>query len=253
MAGVSVDYYTRLERGDATGVSDAVLDGLCRALALDDAERAHLHDLITTMTRASRPTRRSPSRTASPSVQRVLDSMVGAPAFVANSRLDLVATNDLCAALYADLDDHTGSAINLARYTFLDARAQVFYPEWDVVADMTVALLRASAGHDPFDRDLTDLVGELATRSAEFSMRWAAHDVRRHTSGIKRLRHPVVGELELSFDSMDLACDTTLNMTVYTAEPGSPSADALHLLGDWTATTAKTTSRPSIKREEFPP
>ncbi|ALE83523.1 helix-turn-helix transcriptional regulator [Pseudonocardia sp. HH130629-09] len=236
LAGVSVDYYTRLERGTATGVSDSVLQGLCRALALDDAERAHLSDLLraATATTVARQ-RRLPSRQISPSMQRVLDSMITSPAFVTNSRLDLVATNSLCAALYADLDDHTGSAVNLARYTFLDPRALDFYPEWDTVAEMTVALLRSSAGHDPLDRDLSDLIGELVTRSDEFRTRWAAHHVQHHTSGHKRFHHPVVGDLELAFDSMDHAADPTLTMTVYTAEPGSPSADALTLLGTWTA------------------
>lgn len=237
LAGVSVDYYTRLERGDATGVSDAVLDGLSRALILDDAERAHLEDLIRSAGRAIRPQRRPPSRAATPSVQRVLDSITTSPAFISNSRLDLIAVNPLCAALYADLAEPTGAAMNLARYTFLDPRALAFYRDWDEIAEMTVALLRSSAGQDPYDKDLSDLIGELVTRSDTFRTMWAAHHVRRHTSGRKRLHHPVVGDLELSFDSMALAADASLDMTVYTAEPDSPSADALTLLTSWTTAT----------------
>ncbi len=237
LAGVSVDYYTRLERGDATGVSDAVLDGLSRALVLDDAERAHLEDLIRSAGRAIRPQRRPPSRRATSSVQRVLDSITTSPAFISNSRLDLIAVNPLCAALYSDLAEPTGAAMNLARYTFLDSRAATFYRDWDEIAEMTVALLRSSAGQDPYDKDLSDLIGELATRSNTFRTMWAAHHVRRHTSGRKRLHHPVVGDLELSFDSMALAADSTLDMTVYTAESNSPSADALTLLTNWTTAT----------------
>ena len=235
LAGVSVDYYTRLERGDATGISDSVFTGLCRALDLDDAERDHLRDLLRRFAPVSSSRRRGPAESTSTSVQRVLDSMGTAPAFVSNSRLDLVATNGLCAALYADLESHSGSSVNLARYTFLDPRATEFYPDWEEVAEMTVALLRSSAGHDPHDRDLTDLIGELVTRSDDFSARWAAHHVRRHTSGRKRIHHPVVGDLELAFDSMDLAADPTLTVTVYTAEPGSASHDALRLLASWNA------------------
>jgi len=241
LAGVSVEYYTRLERGDATGVSDAVLDALCRGLALDEAERAHLTDLVRGPGAASRRPRRRPSRQVPPTVQRVLDSMGSAPAFVSNPRLDLVATNDLCAALYADLDDHSGSQVNLARYTFLDPRAEGFYVDWAAVAEMTVALLRTSAGHDPLDRDLTDLVGELATRSEDFRGRWAAHPVQMHTSGRKRIHHPVVGELDLAFDSFALAADPTLTVTAYTADPGSATEERLSLLASWGASKDRAT------------
>ncbi len=178
-------------------------------------------------------------------MQRVLDQLGHAPAFVSNSRLDLVATNRLCAALYADLDDHSGAAVNLARYTFLDPRATDFYPDWDAVAEMTVALLRSSAGHDPLDRELTELVGELATRSEAFRTRWAAQDVRLHTSGRKRIHHPLVGDLDLTFDSMTLAADPTLTITVYTAEPQTPTDDALRLLASWTAGTEQ---QPNVRQ-----
>lgn len=235
MAGVSVDYYTRLERGDAAGASPSVIDGIARALRLDDAERTHLVDLLREPRAAVSPPRRRPPARVQPSVQRVLDSMSTAPAFVSDSRLDLLATNALCAALYSGIEPQAGSSVNLARYTFLDPGAARFYAEWDAVADMTVALLRASAGHDPFDRDLTDLVGELATRSEAFRTRWAAHDVQRHTSGVKRMRHPEVGDLELGFDSMALAADPDLTITVYTAAPGSRTEEALRLLASWHA------------------
>lgn len=234
LAGVSVDYYTRLERGDASGVSDSVLENVSRALHLDEAERRHLTALLRAPGTSARPLRRPTSRHASESMQRVLNSMGEAPAFVSNSRLDLVATNPMCAALYADLDDHSGSAVNLARYTFLDPRAAIFYPDWHDIAEMTVALLRGSAGLDPFDRHLSELIGELATRSDTFRSLWGAQHVRQHTSGQKRIHHPVVGDLDLAFDSMSLAADATLTVTVYTARPDSSTADALQLLASWT-------------------
>ena len=237
LAGISSEYYTRLERGNATGVSESVIDGIAHALQLDEAERAHLLDLIRTAG-TTRPPRRRPARQrVRLTVQRVLDSMVGTPAFVLNGRLDILAANDLGFALFSPIYADPARPPNNARFLFLDPHATEFFCDWDKVANDTVALLRAEAGRDPYDRGLSDLIGELSTRSQEFRVRWAAHHVRIHTTGTKRFRHPVVGELELAFESFPLAADPSQGLLTYTAEPGSPSQDALNLLASWAATT----------------
>jgi transcriptional regulator with XRE-family HTH domain len=236
LAGVSVEYYKRLERGNLSGVSDLVLEALARALRLDDAERAHLFDLA----RAAGPTaprRRPVQRRVRPVVQRMLEQM-GTPAIVRNARGDFVAANDLGRALYAPLFDSREQPANSARFTFLDAAAVDFFPSWERVADDIVAHLRSEAGRNPYDRDLSDLIGELSTRSDAFRRRWAAHDVRFHRTGAKRIHHPVVGDLDLSYESMELAADNGLTLNVYTADPGSATQQALDLLASWTATVA---------------
>ncbi len=237
LAGVSVPYYTRLERGDMNGVSEGVLEGLARALALDDAERAHLLDLARAAhLMPARPRRRPAKHGVRPEVQWILDAITGAAAFVSNDRLDLLAANQLGRALYSELYDAPARPVNTAKFVFLDPRAQASYPEWDRVATETVAILRSAAGRDPYNRELTDLVGELATQSDEFRTRWATHNVRFHNTGIKQFHHPVVGELSVSYNRMDLAADPGLTLFTYTAEPGSRSEDALRLLGSWAAT-----------------
>ncbi len=239
LAGVSTEWYVRLEKGHIAGISDDVLDAVARALQLDEAERAHLFNLA----RAAKPSR-APSRRGKPqirpSVQRILDSITTAAAFVRNGRLDILAINALGRALYAPVFDDERRPANLARFNFLDPRAKDFYPDWNDAANTSVALLRTEAGRDPHNRDLTDLVGELATRSEEFRTRWAAHNVRLHRTGVKHFHHPVVGTLDLAFDAMDLPAEPGLTLTAYTAEPGSPSADALTLLASWAATTSDT-------------
>jgi GAF domain-containing protein len=236
LAGVSADYYTRLERGNASGVSDTVLDALARALQLDDTERAHLFDLARATRSSTTRTRRRSQQLIRPSVQYMLDAMSGVPAFVRNGRLDILGANGLGRALYAGQFDSPVQPPNTARFFFLDARAPTFYVEWESIANDVVAVLRAEAGRDPYDRDLSDLVGELSTRSELFGTLWAAHDVRRHDTGRKRFHHPVVGELNLSFEAMELVADPGLTMFVYTAEPGSKSEQALNLLASWAAT-----------------
>jgi transcriptional regulator with XRE-family HTH domain len=236
LAGVSVDYYTRLERGNASGVSDTVLEALARALQLDDTERAHLFDLArATQTSAPRRRRRAKERIR-PSVQHMLDAMSGVPAFVRNGRLDILGANRLGRALYAEHFDSVAQPTNTARFVFLDERSTTFYPDWDRVAHDVVAILRAEAGRDPYDRELSDLIGELSMRSELFGTLWAAHNVHTHDTGIKRLRHSLVGELTVSFEVMELVADPGLTMFVYTAEPGSKSEQALNLLASWTAT-----------------
>jgi transcriptional regulator with XRE-family HTH domain len=238
LAGVSTDWYIRLERGHITEVSHDVLYAVARALRLDAAEQAHLFDLA----RAAKPTRaprRSTKPQIRPSVQWLLDAMTGAAAFVRNGRMDILAINSLGRALYAPMFDDPPRSVNIARFHFLDPRAHDFYPNWATAADTTVEIMRTEAGRDPHDRDMTDLVGELAMRSDEFRTRWAGHNVRLHHCGPKQFNHPVVGLLDVTFEAVDLPTDDLrgLALTVYTAEPGSPSADALSMLASWAATS----------------
>ena len=236
LAGISPEYMTKLERGNATGVSESVIEGLAHALQLDEAERAHLEDLLRTAG-SSRPPRRRPTRQrVRATVQRILESMIGTPALVLNGRLDVLAANGLGAALYSPVVADPRRPANTARFVFLDPHATEFFRDYDSAANDTVALLRAEAGRDPYDRDLSDLIGQLSTRSEDFRRRWAAHDVRIHTSGVKLLHHPVVGDLDLPFESVPLPADPNQSLLIYTAEPGSPTRDALHLLASWAAT-----------------
>jgi transcriptional regulator with XRE-family HTH domain len=239
LAGVSVPYYTRLERGDMSGVSESVLEALARALQLDDAERAHLFHLARAAQPAVAPRRRRQSRQrVRPTVQHILDAMTGAAAFVRNGRLDVLAANQLGRALYSEM--YVGWAgrtpVNTARFVFLDPRAPDFYRDWERTAGECVAVLRSEAGRDPYDRDLSDLVGELSTRSEAFRTHWASHNVRFHLNGVKHFHHPVVGEITLNFERLDVAPDPGLTIFTYTAEPGSRDAEALTLLGSWAAT-----------------
>ncbi|KUN30059.1 XRE family transcriptional regulator [Streptomyces antibioticus] len=246
LAGVSIDYYVRLERGRLAGASDEVLDSVANALQLDDAERAHLHDLARAA--AERPARRRPARGALPdSVLRVLESMTDSPAFIRNGRTDILAINHLGRALYAPMyADSSVKTVNIARFQFLDPRARDFFPEWDQSVDDMVALLRAEAGRAPHDRELTRLVGELVARSEEFRTAWATHDVRLHHSGRKAVRHPVVGVLHLDFDARELPAMPGLTLTALSAAPGTPEHDALRLLATWAATeNAETSDQPS--------
>jgi transcriptional regulator with XRE-family HTH domain len=237
LAGVSFDYYARLERGNLSGVSDSVLEALARALQLDEAERQHLFDLAKA---ASVPASRS--RPAKPSVARVrpavlsiLNGMTGTPAYVRNARLDILAANDLCLALYDGVLVRENLPFNLARFMFLDPYAKAFFLDWDTIAQDMVGALRSQAGRDPSDRGLSDLIGELVTRSDGFAVRWARHDVRLHRTARKRLHSRVVGEIELTGDALDLPGDG-LTMIAYSADPGSRAEDQLKLLAAWSAT-----------------
>jgi transcriptional regulator with XRE-family HTH domain len=242
LAGLSVDYYTQLERGKAAGVSESVLDAIARALQLDEAERSHLADLHRSVTTSPQRTRSRPRRTTTvrPMLRRLLDALT-VPAVVGNARQDLVTANALGYAFYAPLypdperPDPT-VPVNFARFCFLDPAAHEFYPDWDFMADVMVNNLRTEAGRDPYDRDLSDLVGELSTRSEEFRVRWAKHNVRLHRTGTKCFHHPVVGDLEVGYETLPLPADPGLALTVYSPEPATPSADAMSLLASWTAT-----------------
>ena len=236
LAGMSVDYYNRLERGNLHGVSDAVLGAVARTLQLDEAETAHLFDLARAANASPAKRRRSSPRGVRPSVQRLLDAMTEAPAWVRNNRHDFLAANRLGYALYSEMFSDGIRPANNARFVFLNDRSKAFFPDWERAADDIVAILRSEAGSNPFDRDLSDLIGELSTRSETFRTRWAAHNVRFHRTGIKRLHHPEVGDLELSYEALELASDPGLTFLAYTAEPDSPSADNLRLLATWAAT-----------------
>jgi transcriptional regulator with XRE-family HTH domain len=238
MSGISVEYYTRLERGKAAGVSDDVLDAIARTLQLDEAERAHLFDLVHAATTAkTSPARRPKQERVRPVMQQILDAMLTVPAYIRNGRLDILAANQLGQAVYAPVFFTQPGAPNMARFIFLSPQAHDFFDDWNSIAHDAVAILRSEAGRDPYDRRLSDLIGELSTRSDEFRVRWAAHNVKFHRTGAKKLHHPVVGDLTLAYEALELSADRGQRILVYTAEPGSTSDDALKLLATWSATT----------------
>ncbi|AWG64745.1 XRE family transcriptional regulator [Mycobacteroides abscessus] len=243
LAGVSVEYYSKLERGTLGGVSASVLDALARALQLDDAERTHLFHLAHAADGTSagmRPRRRPSTRwTPRPELQWVLDGIVP-PAIIRNGRMDLMATNHLGRAMHASLYENTpGGVPNFARYTFLNKDSHRFHLDWDTAADTCVAILRTEAGRDPHDKAMHDLVGELSTCSEQFRRRWSSHDVRLHGAGTKHFHHTAVGNLELAYESVDMISEPGLTLTIYVAEPASPTAHALDLLASWAATDAE--------------
>ena len=240
LAGVSVEYYAKLERGAIAGASASVLDAIARALQLDDAERSHLLDLARAadgIPTSGRPRRRGGRAAAArPSLQWALASITDGIAFVRDERQNLLATNELGRAFYSPVIGDGGRVPNLARFQFLDPAAREFYPDWERFAEMCVGVMRAEAGRDPHDPAMQELVGELSTRSETFRRLWAAHDVRTHGAGTKRFHHPVVGELTLAYEELALTAEPGHVMLIYTAEPGSPSAERLRLLASWAAT-----------------
>lgn len=239
VAGLSVEYYARLERGQIGGASTGVLDALARALQLDETERAHLFDLARAadgIPTSGRSRRRAPSKAASrPSLQWALESITDGVAFVRDQHQNLIATNSLGRAFYTPVLGDGGRQPNLARFQFLDPASHDFYPDWDLFAEMCVGVMRTEAGRDPHDRGLQDLVGELSTHSETFRRLWADHNVRTHGTGTKRFHHPVVGELTLAYEELAITAEPGLVLLIYTAEPGSPSADRMKLLASWTA------------------
>ena len=245
LAGVSIDYYIRMERGTLTGASDAVLEGVARALQLDEAECAHLFDLA----RAAQPARPRQRRGKKPGVtdgiQQILDAITDAPAWVRNARHDMLAANRLARALYAPVLADARRPANNARFVYLDPAAREFFADWDRAADDIAAMLRSEAGSNPHDKQLIELIGELSTSSEVFRARWAAHNVRFHRTGHKRIRHPVVGVLELDFEAMEFPAHPGLTLLVYTAATGTPTADSLKLLASWAVTAEKTGELPA--------
>jgi len=238
LAGMSVEYYVRLERGNATGVSDVILDGISRALQLDDAEHAHLYDLVRAANTGGRIAHRRPVLRAlrvRPGTQRLLDAMTQVPAIVQNGRLDIVAANALGRAVFSEMQAPTPGHVNFARFLFLDPRSRVFYRDWEDAAGQIVALLRAETGRVPGDHELTALIADLSAGSGEFRALWEIHDVRVHLDGVKRIRHPDVGDLDLTYEAMQLTTERGLQFVGFTAAPGSSSDDALRLLGSLAA------------------
>ncbi|KJL38640.1 hypothetical protein RS81_02435 [Microbacterium terrae] len=239
LAGVSVDYYVRLERGNLAGASESVLDSLATALQLDDAERQHLFDLARAAGPAPRR-RRNPANAVRPAVQQVLDAIADAPAWVRNGRHDIIATNALGRALYSPVFDDPHRPVNTTRFAYLNPAAREFWRDYDQILHDAASMLRMEAGRNPHDPELIRLVGELSTSSETFRERWASRDVKFHRSGMKRLHHPVVGDLDLQYESMELPSEPGLVLNVYTAPAGSPSADGLRMLASWVATGATT-------------
>jgi transcriptional regulator with XRE-family HTH domain len=244
LAGVSADYYIRLEQGRDQHPSAQVLDALARALDLDDQATAHLHELARPVPRRQRAAAR-PER-VSPDLQRLLDTWIHTPATVLGRRMDVLAHNALAGALY----QHSSIGTNLLRAIFLDPATQQFYPDWDRVARDTVAALRASSGADLDDPQLTELVGELSLKSEQFRQLWARHDVRRKGTGTKRLHHPLLGELTLSYQTFDVHNEPGQLLVVCYAQPNSPAEDALALLSSIAAHDTPTAKPPTISAQQ---
>ena len=239
LAGISPEYYTRLERGAATGISPEIVDSVATALRLDGDERVHLDRLVSALTPAARRKRRATKPgLVSPGVQVMLDALQDLPAVVFNAHLDIVAINDLGRALYST--HYLGQERpNAARFLFLDEdRARRFWPEWEKLADDVVAILRVQAGLNPEDPTLVELVGQLSTRSEEFRIRWAANNVRAHRAAVKLFNHPLIGQVALPAETMTLTAAADHILTVFTPQPGTPEHDALRLLASWNAENA---------------
>jgi transcriptional regulator with XRE-family HTH domain len=250
LAGVSVEYYSKVERGNLHGVSDSVLHAIADALLLDTAERAHLLDLSKAANASPVRRRKRGTATVRPSMQLAIDSITSGPAFIRNGRLDVLAENALFRAMYSDLYALPQRPVNLARFTFIhEELSRNFYPNWSQSADINVGILRTEAGRDPDDADLQALIGELSTCSVEFRTRWGAHNVRHHASGNKYFVHPVVGDLHMTYEAFEPMGEPGLNFLIYSAEPGSPTDDALKILASWAAprdaAAAEPTDRPS--------
>ncbi len=236
LTGVSVEYYARMERGELGGVSTEVLDALARALRLDDAETDHLHALGRAAAPAPLRRKRPVAPVVTPEFQQFLDAVTGAVMWVRDRRMDFVAANALGKALYAPMLNDPANRANTARFVFLNPAAQNFFPDWEQDADNIVATLHMYAGENPRDRKLTDLIGELVTRSDTFRYRWGKHNVRHHRGGVKRIHHPAVGDLEFSYQAMDLPANPEWFLFAYTAEPGSPTEERMKLLGSLAVT-----------------
>jgi transcriptional regulator with XRE-family HTH domain len=246
LAGMSIDYYVRMERGNLAGASDAVLDGISSALQLDEAERTHLFDLA----RAAQPTppraqRRAKTSGVTDVIQQFLDAITDAPAWVRNARHDMLAANRLARGLYAPMLADPRRPANNARFVYLDPAAREFFSDWERAADDIAAMLRSEAGSNPHDKQLVELIGELSTRSEEFRTRWAAHNVRFHRTGHKRLHHPVVGTLDLDYEAMEFPAHPGLTLLTYTAAAGTPTADSLKMLASWAVTAEQAGNLPA--------
>jgi hypothetical protein len=247
LAGVSVDYYVRMERGGLAGASESVLDALASALQLDEAERDHLHHLAREAGASQSRRPRRPTQTVRPAVQQVLYAITDAPAWIRNGRHDILAMNPLARALYAPVLEDPRRPANTTRFVYLEPdKARELFVDYDQIAKDAAAMLRLEAGRNPHDKALIELVGELSTRSELFRQRWASQDVRYHRSGRKRLRHPVVGLLDLDFEAMELPSEPGLALNIYTAAEGTPTSDALKLLASWVASQEATLTERAV-------
>jgi transcriptional regulator with XRE-family HTH domain len=245
LAGMSIDYYVRMERGNLTGASEVVLDGIASALQLDEAERAHLFDLARAAQPAPPRQRRRKTSGVTDGIQQILDAITDAPVWVRNARHDMLAANRLARALYAPVLADPRRPANNARFVYLDPAAREFFADWERAADDIAAMLRSEAGSNPHDKQLVELIGELSTRSEEFRSRWAAHNVRFHRTGRKCIHHPVVGTLDLDFEAMEFPAHPGLTMLAYTAAAGTPTADSLKMLASWAATAEQAGDLPA--------
>lgn len=242
LANISVDYYAQMERGDLRGVAPEILDEVAKALQLDEAETDHLHDLARAADPRPPRRRQRAEKSVTPSLQRFLNAVTGAPVWVRDRRMDVIATNPLGRALYRTLLEDPAGRGNTARFMFLSPAARNFFPDWEQGADDIVATMRTYAGQNPRDKALTDIIGELVTRSDAFRQRWGAHNVRHHRTGIKRIHHPEVGDLELVYEGWEFPANPEWFMFGYTAEPSSPTEERLKLLGSIAATSESETS-----------
>lgn len=255
LAGISVDYYTRLERGKVAGISEDILDAVSRALRLDEVEHDHLVMLVQalhpTNSRPARPAGRKPSAAAEQQqlLQRVVDA-IEVPAYVQNTRLDIVVANEIGWKLFPHAEQYRahaqGKLFNLMRFQVLDPRAQDFYRDWELAVRNGTAILRDSAGRDRADKELFTLIGELSSKSDFFRTLWASHDVLRYRRGPKRYRHPLVGEVAFESQSFTVDGNDHLSLLVYTVEPGSPTVDALRILENWTVDDDADKATPSL-------
>ncbi|MER5775746.1 helix-turn-helix transcriptional regulator [Streptomyces sp. NPDC002039] len=243
LAGVSVAYYTRLEQGHGQNVSAEVLDAIARALRLDDTESAHLTHLASPRTLKRRQSRRP--QQVRPELRTLLDAMEGVPAYLVGRRQDVIGWNRLAVAVFGDFGALPVGERNLVRLVFLDGATAELYADWECRACEVVSNLRMYAGQHPEDEQLSALVGELSVKNEEFRRLWAAHTVADKTHGVKRLRHPVVGEMDLHFETLTLRDDPEQSLVTFHATPGSPSADALRLLSSWSAPTHSPVDAPS--------
>ena len=238
LAGVSTEYYTQIERGNVAGVSDEVLQAISRALRLSDDETVHFFDLVRAGagTRTSTRNKRAAVKKLPEGVQALMDGMAGTPAIVLDGNLDILAANPLGRLLYSPLYDRALGRPNFARFIFFDSAAAQVFPEWERSADEAVGLLQAEAARDPHSAAITQIVGELATQSVEFRTRWAAHNVTAHRHGVKRFGHPEFGDLTLTYNVFEVTAAPGLSLVGYTAEPNSPSAQALSIMSSWSVT-----------------
>jgi transcriptional regulator with XRE-family HTH domain len=250
LAGVSVDYYVRMERGSLGGASESVLDALANALRLEDAERDHLFALARASGESGSRRRRAAQPDVRPAIRQVLDAITDAPAWVRNGRHDILAMNQLARALYSPVLEDPRRPANTTRFVYLHPEAaRELFVDYDQIARDAAAMLRLEAGRNPHDKALIELVGELSTRSELFRQRWASQDVRYHRSGRKRLRHPVVGQLDLDFEALELPSEPGLHLNIYTAAAGTPTADALKLLASWAASQGPLTTEQVTARQ----